>query len=175
MATDLTIYRATDAAALAAHLLAAHDLPRHPGAGKELTFLLSDRIPFSHAQPLAAGSEDVARGAFRNFVYDKASRMLFLDCAPGRHRVLMACLECLYHCDPAARSVDWAQVLSVNDAAIDQLADAFVDNGHGFFLSSVWQHWPTQSLDGKKITLSQNFCWDAEEHATFLGYGRDYV
>lgn len=174
--TPNTLFSPTENAfELAQLLLTAHNPASAPADVKELARLLAERLPFSYAQPLADCAADVASGNCRNFVYDKTSRRVFFDCAPGRHRNLMAHLECLHQTGPAKGLADWARELGTDDAAVDRLADAFVERGRGLFLSSVWEHPANGNSKSKKITVGRRFNWDAAEFAAFGCYGKDDI
>lgn len=166
MTSSMTAYTVADGPELAKRLIAAHSTTGNPAVERELRRFLWNRDSFSWAMPLTEGAKVIAADQCSNFVYDKKSRMLFLDCPAGMHQLLMFYLEGLHQTDMRQEIVNWYEQLQAGFNATAKMADAFVERGHGFFLSSVSK---------QKITVSALFPWDAEERAVFAKYGRDLI
>ena len=163
---DSTTYTVADGPELAKRLIAAHSATGNPTVERELGRFLWNRDSFSWAMPFAEGAKVIAAGQCSNFVYDKKARMLFLDCPAGMHQILMFYLEGLHQTDMNQDLPNWYETLAVGHNSTSRLADAFVERGHGLFLSSVSK---------QKITVSETFPWDDEERAVFEKFGRDVI
>lgn len=167
MEENSTSYTVADAPELAKLLIAAHSPTGNPDVEKVLRRFLWNAGAFEYCRSLAQAAQVLARGEFSNFVYDKQSRMVFLDCPAGHHQILMAHLEGLHQTNMSEKVDDWFAKVNSGYNATSRLAEAFVEQGHGLFLSSVSR--------GMKITLGEKFVFDVEELAAFEKFRRDFI
>lgn len=108
----------------------------------------------------------------KNFIYDKATGLLFVNFMPGYHTAMMAHLEAL------ARTPGWGENLGeeswfYTDFSSDplnsssDLADAWVLSKRGFFLSSVGKE--------RRLVAAKNYPWTKDELHFFGDMPRDEI
>lgn len=108
----------------------------------------------------------------KNFIYDKATGLILANFMPGYHTIMMAHFEAL------ARSPGWGDDGHENDwrykdfsadalNEAEELADSWVLEKRGFFLSSVGKE--------RRLVVAQDYAWTIEEKTLFGHMPRDEI
>lgn len=102
----------------------------------------------------------------KNFIYDKATEMFFIDFHHSPHQLLMAYIEALHKFDFSHKSNDqnFDELFNIFNAH-SKLADEYIINGHGVLLSSV----------SKKILLGENYIMTEKEKQYLGHFDKTYI
>ncbi|MFM0674436.1 hypothetical protein [Paraburkholderia sediminicola] len=111
--------------------------------------------------------DGVQSGSAGHFLYHKKSGLLFAHVEFGHHQLLLAHLCALHKTDFSRELVKWNAHQFPYSDPIRRLADDFVCEGYGLFLST--------SSNGKRITVGQTFAWEPLEQAAFDSFERDVI
>jgi hypothetical protein len=102
----------------------------------------------------------------KNFIYDKATEMFFINFNHSPHQLLMAYIEALHKFDFSKESHDNEfHDLFTTFNAYSKLADEYIINGHGILLSSV----------SKKILLGEAFIMTDKENEYLGHFNKTYI
>jgi hypothetical protein len=134
---------------------------------KGLQRYLWRHIRFDYAEHLADALDDVRAGATRDFLYHKASGLIFAHVEFGFHRLLLAHLCALHKTDFSCEHVEWNVHQFGYMDPLRQLADDCVLEGHALFRSSFSK--------GAQVTVGQAFKWEPLERAAFGNFEQDVI
>lgn len=109
------------------------------------------------------GADCIAQRGYRNnFVYDQRTGLVFFDLAGSSHQLLMAYLQALHETTFPEDDEDWfGRHFKAYNAESD-LADRYLEQGHGILLSSVGHR--------NAVYVGQAFVWTDSERQAFHGY-----
>src|SRR5476651_422843 len=111
------------------------------------------------------GKDDIMfRKYNNNFIYDKRSGLVMFDFDFGYHQLMMAYLEGLHYTDITKPIEHWQYDAKypTDYNSTSQLADDYVRNGHGIFMSSTH--------DDHTVMVSSIFAWNPIERTVFSDY-----
>jgi hypothetical protein len=138
-----------------------------PAIEKGLQRFLWRHIRFDYAEQLADALDDVRSGATGDFLYHKASGLIFAHVEFGYHRLLLAHLCALHKTDFSREHVEWNVRQFGYLDPLRQLADDCVLEGHALFRSSFSK--------GAQVTVGQAFKWEPLERAAFGKFEQDVI
>ncbi|HEY1997233.1 hypothetical protein [Paraburkholderia sp.] len=148
-------------------LLSAFTEIPQPAIETSLQRYLWRLIRFDYAEHLADALDDVRTGATGDFLYHKASGLIFAHVEYGYHRVLLAHLCALRKTDLSREHVEWSvRRLGYMDP-LRQLADDCVLEGDALFRSSLSKR--------AHITVGRAFKWEPLERAAFGHFEQDLI
>lgn len=156
-----------DAPELTRFLLATFVLEPPAAVISAMQRFLWNSDAFSDAVTLDEFRDQSEMRAAGTFVYHKQSRLVFAHVPSGKHQLLMAHLGALHKTDFIAAREGWVFSQFYQRDATSQLADDFVCDGFGFFLSSV--------SPGGRITVATDYPWSMQEEQLFGGFALDCV
>lgn len=162
-------YCVGDAPKLAAYILRWFFVTPSDGISEELTRFLWNNAKFRVAVPFhPVGAKMIREGDYKNnFVYDKRTGLVFFDLHPGAHQLLMAYLQALHETPAGAHQDEKFNNCFSGMSAEDNLAERYVLQGHGLFLSSVGSR--------NRIQVGESFLWSSREERAFAGFVRQYI
>jgi hypothetical protein len=111
------------------------------------------------------GKDDIMMRKYKNnFIYDKRSSLVMFDFDFGYHQLMMAYLEGLYYTDISKPIEHWQYDAKypTDYNATSQLADDYVRDGHGIFMSSTHED--------HTVMVGRNFAWNPIERTVFSDY-----
>ncbi|CAE6789480.1 hypothetical protein R70006_04777 [Paraburkholderia domus] len=160
-------YQIGDAPKLTDLLLSDFTAVPQPAIEKGLERYLWRHAHFAYAEQLAYVFDEVRSGQAGHFVYHKKSGLIFARAEFGFHQLLLAHLAALHKTDFCREHVIWNLHQFPYADPMRQLADDFVREGYGLFLSSV--------SNGKYVTVGRAFAWEPLELAAFGKFERDVI
>ncbi|MFL9998863.1 hypothetical protein [Paraburkholderia sediminicola] len=148
-------------------LLSAFTEVPQPAIERGLERYLWRHARFGYAARLADILDEVRSGLAGHFLYHQQSGLLFAHVHYGYHQLFLAHLCALQKTDFSCQYVTWNVQQFHGPNPIRQLADDFVCEGHGLFVSTM--------TDGRRVTVGATFQWGPLERIAFDRFERDTI
>lgn len=161
-ALDVTgCFRCGDAPELTRHILSKFAKTWPEEVESELRRYLWNSASFGYAVPLAKARGFITHGRAGHFIYHQRTQLMFTGATA--HPIMMSYLTALHHTDFSVDCDDWGPSSVYDWNATSRLADEFIEQGLGFYLSAV---------AGGAITVANDFKWTPQERTVFASFKR---
>lgn len=160
---ETTSYDETVSALLVSFTKGPHPEPIR----SELTRFLGNDPPFHEALSLKKAEPLLRAQNAGHFLYHQASGLVFTSMMFGRHQLVMAYIEALHKTDFSQHIEQWEYDQAYSFNATSKLADNFIEQGHGFFVSGS-----ARKAGGGVIQVGKAFKWTTLERTVFQDYAK---